>query len=50
MITFFASKFKISVDREGEAKLVLIIPQSDAIHALEIPTEKLLKVTVTVEE
>ena len=49
-LTFHASKHKLIEDREGEVKLTLTIPLSDALHALRIPTEKVLKVTVDIIE
>lgn len=47
-IVFSASKHKITVDSEGEATLILKIPQSDAQAALQIPVQQSLTVAVVV--
>jgi len=46
MIKFQGSKFRIMEDSEGEVKLTLVIPASDAPQVLEIPTQTRLVITV----
>ena len=46
-IEFKASKFRISEDHEGEIKLTLLVPQSDAGKVYLIPV--LQELTVSIE-
>lgn len=47
-----ASLYKVQVDNEGESKVILVIPQSELSQVLELTqlTQKLLKITIEVEE
>jgi len=41
---------KLTIDREGEAKLVLIVSKTEAKSILDIPTETLLDIEIIAEE
>ena len=49
-IMFQASKYKATEDQDGEVKVVLVVPQTEAHKVLDIPVQKLLSVTVEVLE
>jgi len=49
-IKFEASVYRVSVDKDGEARLVLAIPESDAGEVIKIPTGKVLDVEITPQE
>ncbi len=48
MPKFKACLEKISKDREGEVKLVLMVSQTEAKEAWDIPEQKQLEVTIEI--
>ena len=46
---FKATLWKVQKDSEGEAKIILLIPQVEANEAMNIPTGVVLDVEITPE-
>lgn len=50
MIKFQAHLYKASKDKDGEITLVLKVPRSDGLLALNIPDNEIFTVEITKEE
>lgn len=49
MIKVLATIFSIKKDQWGEVKVSLLVPQSEAEKVLNLPTERVLSVTIEEE-
>ena len=47
---FIATKHRLIVDQDGECKLTLSVPQTEAAGVMQIESQKLLRVTIEYED